>query len=80
MSRHNDWLRAESVKNSLLHVFQTGFGAQLDSYPMGTGSSFPGVKRPRREADHSPLTIDEVKKIWIYTSTPPIHLHGVVLN
>jgi hypothetical protein len=32
-----------------------------------------GVKRPGREADHSPLTSAdaEVKKMWIYTSTPP---------
>jgi hypothetical protein len=29
----------------------------------------PGVKRPGREADHSPPTSAEVKKIWIYTST-----------
>jgi hypothetical protein len=27
--------------------------------------TIPGVKRPRREADHA-----EVKKTWIYTSTP----------
>jgi hypothetical protein len=38
---------------------------------MGTGGSFPGVKRPGREADHSPTTSAEVKKMWIYTSTPP---------
>jgi hypothetical protein len=30
-----------------------------------------GVKRPRREPDHSPLASAEVKKMWIYTSTPP---------
>jgi hypothetical protein len=35
------------------------------------GGSFPGVKRPGREADHSPPTSAEVKKMWIYTSTPP---------
>jgi hypothetical protein len=40
----------------------------------------PGVKRPGREADHSPPTSVEVKKILVYTSTPPISLHGVVLN
>jgi hypothetical protein len=38
------------------------------------------VKRPWREADHSPPTSAEVKKIWIYTLIPPIRLHGVVLN
>jgi hypothetical protein len=33
--------------------------------------SFPEVKRPWRETDHSPLASAEVKKIWIYISTPP---------
>jgi hypothetical protein len=28
------------------------------------------VKRQGREADHSSPTSDEVKKTWIYTSTP----------
>jgi hypothetical protein len=37
---------------------------------MGTGGSFPGVKRQGREADHSPPTSAEVNKMWIYTSTP----------
>jgi hypothetical protein len=31
----------------------------------------PGVKRPGREADHSPPTSAEAKKMWIYTPTPP---------
>jgi hypothetical protein len=31
----------------------------------------PGVKRRSREADHSPLASAEVKKMRIYTSTPP---------
>jgi hypothetical protein len=43
------------------------------------GAFSPGVKRQGREADHSPPTGAEVKKMWIYTPTP-IHLHGVVLN
>jgi hypothetical protein len=29
------------------------------------------VKRSGREADHSPPTSAEVKKMWTYTSTPP---------
>jgi hypothetical protein len=33
---------------------------------MGTGGSFPGVKRQGREADHSPPTSADVKKMWIY--------------
>jgi hypothetical protein len=36
-----------------------------------------GIKRPGREADHSSA---EVKRTWIYTSTPPISLYGLVLN
>jgi hypothetical protein len=31
---------------------------------------FPGVKRPAREANHSPQSSAEVKKAWSYTSTP----------
>jgi len=52
----------------------------------------PGVKRPVREADHSPPFSAEVKNAWGYTSTPPnvfmawclvkhrMNLHGVVVN
>jgi hypothetical protein len=36
-----------------------------------SGALYPGVKRPGREADHSPPTSAEVKKTQIYTSTPP---------
>jgi len=39
-----------------------------------------GVKRPGREAGHSPLYSAEVKNAWRYTSTPTIRLHGVVLR
>jgi hypothetical protein len=39
-----------------------------------------GVKRPRREADHSPSSNTEVNNVSSYTSTPPIRLHGVVLS
>jgi hypothetical protein len=35
---------------------------------MGAGGSFPGVKRPGREADHSPQSSAEVKNAWRYTS------------
>jgi hypothetical protein len=41
------------------------------SYKMGTRGSFPGVKQQEREADHSPPTSAEVKKIWFYTSILP---------
>jgi hypothetical protein len=38
---------------------------------MGTGSSFPGVKRPGRETDNSPQTRADAKNSWNYISTPP---------
>jgi hypothetical protein len=57
-------------KISLLHVVQRGSGVHPTSYTMGTGGSFPGVKRPGREADHSPPTSAEVRKMGFYTSTP----------
>jgi len=38
----------------------------------------PGVKWPGREANHSPPSSAETNNAWSYTSTPPIHLHGVV--
>jgi hypothetical protein len=37
-----------------LHVAQTGSGAHPAFYSMGIEGSFPGGKRPGREADHSP--------------------------
>jgi hypothetical protein len=42
---------------------------------------FPmGVKWPGREADHTPQTGAKVKNAWSYTSTLPIHIHGMVLS
>jgi hypothetical protein len=46
----------------------------------GPGAVSSGLKRPGREDDHSPPTSAEVKKTWIYTSTPPYVFMGVVLN
>jgi len=39
-----------------------------------------GVKRQRREADHSHPSSVQVKNAWSYTSITPIRLHGVVLS
>jgi hypothetical protein len=41
------------------------------SYPMDTGVPTLGVKRPKREANHSPPSRAEIKNGWSYTSTPP---------
>jgi hypothetical protein len=67
---------AVALFKKITYLFQedlnsfTGSGVHTNSYKMGTGGSFSGVKRQRREADHSPSTSAEVKKMWIYTSTP----------
>jgi hypothetical protein len=50
------------VKN-FLHVVQAPIEWVL-------GALSTGVKRQEREADSSPPSA-EVKKMWIYTSTPP---------
>jgi hypothetical protein len=48
---------------SLFHNLQTGSGAHPASYPMGCGGGLfsPGLKRSRREADHSPPSMAKVK-------------------
>jgi hypothetical protein len=65
---------------SLHHHVQNGSGAQPASYPVGTGGSFPGVKWLGYETDLSPPFSAKVKNACIYTSTPPIRLHDVVLS
>jgi hypothetical protein len=49
---------------------QTGPGVHPNSYPTGTGSPFPGGKAVGEWTHHWPPTSAEVKKTWIYTSTP----------
>jgi hypothetical protein len=56
-----------------LHVVQASSVIHLTSYPMGIGRSFPGGK-----ADHSSPATAEVKKMWIYTSTPPYTFMAVL--
>jgi hypothetical protein len=65
---------------SLHHRLQNGSGAHPVSYTMGTRGSFPGVKRPGREADHSPPSSAEVKECVELYLHSPIRLHGVVLS
>jgi hypothetical protein len=62
---------------SLRHRVQIGSGAHQVSVVLSAGRD---VKRPELEADHSPPSTAEVKNAWSYTSTPPVCLHGVVLN
>jgi hypothetical protein len=71
MTEGSEFDSRKSQEFSLLHVPQADSGVQPASYPMDTEGSFPGVKWPEREGKNSSPTSAEVKKIWIYTSTPP---------
>jgi hypothetical protein len=64
-------VRVAVESRTFLLVVQTGFGAHPASNPIGTGGLSQGLKRLGYEADHSSPTSAEVKKTWIYTSTPP---------
>jgi hypothetical protein len=56
---------------SLHHRVQNGFGADPASYPTVIRGSFPGVKRPGREADHSLPSSEEVKEcLELYLHSP----------
>jgi hypothetical protein len=76
------WLRAgrpmvrssspNSVKNFLFSKSSRpalGFTQPPIQWVPGALSS--GLKQPGREAEHSPPASAEVKKMWIYTYTPP---------
>jgi hypothetical protein len=65
---------------SLHHRVQNGSGDTQPPIQWVPGALSLGVKRPGREADHSPPSSAEVKNAWSYTSTLPIRLHGVVLS
>jgi hypothetical protein len=44
------------------------------------GALTPGVKWVGHVADHSPPSTAKLKNVCSCTSTPPTHLHGVVLS
>jgi len=58
---------------SFRRCVQNGSGTHTASYPMGTGGSYLGIRRPEREADHSPLSSAEVKECM------ELYLHSPVL-
>jgi hypothetical protein len=64
----------------LTTVSRTALGPTQPLIQWVSGALSLGVMQPGCEADHSPLSSAEVKNVWSYTSTPPIRLHGVVLN
>jgi hypothetical protein len=56
---------------SLFHVVQTGTGATQTHIHWVSAAFSPRVKLPGLDADdHSPPASAEVKKMWIYASTP----------
>jgi hypothetical protein len=81
-SRYSDWLRAGRprgwssspcrVKNFLFSTSsRPALGSAQPRIQWVPGALSPGLKRPVREADHSPPDSAKVKKMWIYTSTLP---------
>jgi hypothetical protein len=65
---------------SLHHHVQNGSGPPSLLSNGYQGALSLEVKRPEREADHSPPSSAEVKNAWGYTFTLPIQLHGTVLS
>jgi hypothetical protein len=64
---------------SLLHVIQTGSGAHPASYPMGTGTSFPGGKADEGWSWPHLQLVPRSRKCGSNIHSP-IRLNGVVLN
>jgi hypothetical protein len=54
-------IQARSSDFSLLHSVQADFVAHHASYSISIRDTFPGVKRPQPEADHSSASGVEVK-------------------
>jgi hypothetical protein len=89
-SRYSCWLRAgwwrgrnsspSRVKNFLFSKSsRPALGSTQSPMQWVPGALSPRVKRPGREADHSPQARGEVKNVDLYIHSP-IRLHGVVLN
>jgi hypothetical protein len=63
-----------------LNIIQTGSEVHPTPCPMDIGVLSPGVKRPGREAEHSPPISAEVNNAWMYKFIPPTRFHGAVIN
>jgi hypothetical protein len=79
-SRYSDWLRAARSRGQSSSLGRgKNFLFSMSSRPVlgpiqppiqwVNGALSSGVKRPEREADHSPPTSEEIKKTWIYKAT-----------
>jgi hypothetical protein len=77
-SRYSDWILAGrssipgSTKNILFSMSSSlALGPTQPPIQYVPWTISPGLKRPEREADHSPPSSADVKERWIYTSTSP---------
>jgi hypothetical protein len=71
---YRDRFLAGAGNFSLHHRVQNGAGTHPASCPLGTGGSFPGIKRPGREADHSPpssATVKECVELYLHSPNSP---------
>jgi hypothetical protein len=57
---------------------QTGSGTPSNLVPNGYQGGFPGVKRPGREANHSPLSSAEVENPELYIHSPKTSVYPEV--
>jgi hypothetical protein len=64
----------------LVNVSRPALGPTQSPFQVVPGALSLAVKRPRREADHSPPSSAEVKNAWSHTSTPLIRVNSVVLK
>jgi hypothetical protein len=60
-----------------LHTCAPHWTIQFQNSTNTEGSFSRGIKRPGRDADHSPPSSDEIKNEWSYASATPTHLHVV---
>jgi hypothetical protein len=60
-----------SVKPRIFSTPRPALGHTQPHIQLVMGAPSPGLEPPGREAYHSSSTSAEVKKTWIYTSTPP---------
>jgi len=63
----------------LCHRVQTSSMVHLASYPMGISVLLEQSGWGTKLTTHIHVNA-KVKNVWIYISTPPLHLYGMVLN
>jgi hypothetical protein len=70
--RQKDWRSSPGTVKNFLFCTSSSPVLRPTQPPIKwvSGSVSPGVKRQGREDDHSPTASADVKKMWIYSSTP----------